>query len=222
MMGRTARHRSGRRGFTLVELLISVSILSMVMLTAFAAIKMVGDSLAAETLDNLAYSAVERVVAEIAEDLHYADISLVSVDGTTVNFQVPVDLSVPPDGIAESMGFHLGGMPRNGSVTYSFVMTETVSVDLSGDGVAQDFDRGYMVKLMVDDAGVRVAEWKRGNWIVQPAGNWGGDIDGDGDPDPMFEQSGDRMTISLWSVGVDPRVAPRLANSRSAVYGINE
>jgi len=217
-----ARHRSGGRGFTLVELLISISILSVVMLTAFAAIKMVGDALAAETLDNLVYSAVERVVGAIAEDLHYADISLVSTDGTMINFQVPMDLNTDGTVSAGELGFDLGGMPVNGSVTYRFVMTAAISVDLNEDGVSEDFDLGHMVKLMLNaDTGQTITQ-RMGNWIIQPTGNWGGDIGGDGNPDPIFSQSGDRTTISLWSLGVDPRVAPRLANSRSAVYGINE
>lgn len=230
----TMKTRCGERGFTLLELMIAVSILSIVMLTALSALKMVGDSMAAETLDNAAYSAVERVVGEIAEELHCADITLVSADRTTINYQIPVDLD--GDGTVfvtgtenVEYGFELGGMPRNGSVTYSFVATETVSElalgrDLNGDGDSADvFDLGHMAKVMTDiDAG-RTLTWKRGNWLVQPSGAYGGDIDGDGDDDPIFEQLGNhRLRISLWSLGVDPRIAPRLANSRSSVYAVND
>lgn len=232
----TVTRRPGEGGFTLVELLISVSILSMVMLTAFAAVKMVGDSLAAETLDNLAYSAVERVVAAIAEDLHYAQITDIDdVEWTWINFQVPVDLN--GDGTIEDteLGFLLGGRPTPGSVTYAFEADElpdgsprTVSEgmwgDLNGDGDSADtFDLGHMVKLMKDtDTGDEITQ-RMGNWIIQPTDNWGGDIDGDaaGDDDPIFSRSGKRVTISLWSLGVDPRVAPRLANSTSVVHAIN-
>ena len=40
-------------------------------------------------------------------------------------------------------------------------------------------------------------------FVVQPSGNWGGDIDGDGNPDPIFQSSAGRVTMDLWQMRVD-------------------
>ena len=227
------------RGFTLIEVMIAVFIMSMVMLTALSALQMAGRNVAAQTLDNMAYSAVETVVAEVAEDLHYADAAGVTIidvgNAQVITFRlpkIPVDLDgdgtfLDADGNIE-FGYNPRMLPVNGRVMYEFVKTSDISegtrVDLNWDTDTDDaFDVGYMQKKITnpDDASDEII-LKRGNWIVQPKDNWGGDIDGDGDKDPIFVKDGTRVTISVWSLGADPRVAPRLANSRATVFPVGK
>jgi hypothetical protein len=44
-----------------------------------------------------------------------------------------------------------------------------------------------------------------GRWIVQPSGNWGGDIDGDGTPDPIYKMdaTNGRVLVNLWAMEID-------------------
>ena len=223
------RRACGNRGFTLVEVMIAVSIMSVLMMTALTAMKMASDTLAVDILDNMVYSSLETVTGEICEDLQCARVSPLPADGAWINFQVPVDLDGDgtvfaggDTGLLE-LGVSLGGMPRRGSVTYRFVATNTVSEslirrDVNGNGNPADvFDIGHILKTMSDPLSGWTLTQKRGNGFVQLRGAYGGDMDGDGNPDPIFAVSGDTVTVSLWSLGVDPRVEPRLANSTATV-----
>lgn len=224
--------KSGDKGFTLMEVIIAVAIISVIMMTAISAMKMAGDTLAADIMDNMVYSSIEQVAGELCEEMQYAPGSSISVsnDGSWVNFQVPVDLdgdgTVYPAGDTSQpveLGVIHGGVPSSGSTTYRFVSTGSVSeaalsMDLNGNGNMSDsFEVGYMEKVMSDTVSAWSIQMRRGNGFVQPKGALGGDIDGDGQPDPVFAVSGNTVTVNLWSLGVDPRAQPRLASSTAIV-----
>ena len=221
------RH-SSERGFTLMEVMIALTIMSVIMMTALTAMKMAGDSLAADSLDNVAYSNVETVTAEVCEELQLAPSPSVPGDGSWINFQVPVDLDGDGTVFASGdtdlleLGISLGGMPRNGSITYRFVRDDSVSEavlgrDVNRNNAVDEFDVGHILKTLSDPLSGWSMTQKRGRGFIQLKGNYGGDIDGDGQGDPIFSVSGDTVTISLWNLGVDPRVEPRLANSTARV-----
>ena len=54
--------------------------------------------------------------------------------------------------------------------------------------------------------------------MVQPSGNWGGDIDGDGNADPLFRQSGKQLWADLWMLTIDQSGMQHMVRCRTSLH----
>jgi len=97
--------------------------------------------------------------------------------------------------------------------TIRFVTDRTISeaaqgVDLNGDGDRKDrFDLGHLEADRPDGT----KEPLTGAWLLQPALNHGGDLDGDGVPDPIFSAD---TTQSKTTATLDVTVAVKLTETK--------
>jgi prepilin-type N-terminal cleavage/methylation domain-containing protein len=223
--------RATQAGVTLLEMMVAIGILSMVLLMAFAALKGTTDVSSMEytrnDLDRTGAKALETMAAE----LKHASVLGTAADGSVLVFQVPADLDgsgtvLDKNGDCE-FGITDDGKISTGSINFQFVQNKGTIVgdvlneknlrrDLNNDGDQNDvFDRGRIMR-----ATTRIGSSPRtvsGFWIVQPNSNWGGDIDGDGSPDPIFSVSGKRVSINLWMIATDQSGMQHLVHCQTSV-----
>ncbi len=193
-------------GLTTVEMSVSVAVLvalfagfgaAYVNLARLANVEMSRAALGLRTS-----SAADRVVSELA----VARLDPPAGDGASVTFQMPVD----PDGDGVlhdgngivSWGMSINGVDQSGATgTFAYIVDgqidETIlGTDVNGDGDQLDqFDVGHLERTLSD--GTR--SMLTGNWVLQPLGNHGGDVDGDLLPDPVFriQENGDRKLVTM-------------------------
>lgn len=180
-----------RRGSSLIETTISMAIL----LTILGAL-LRGSLTTAGGIDVTAAhirvqvdAAVDRVVGE----LEFADLSAPAGDATSIAYALPID----PDGDGSVLdaagsvqwGANVGGVPTTGvqaAVRWTFerVLSEAaLALDVNADGDLLDsFDLGRIERVEADGGVARLT----GNWVAQPTGARGGDVNGDGVADPLF------------------------------------
>lgn len=180
------------RGFTFVEMMVvtgTLGILSVMIATGlqqgqqFARTEM---SLTA--VDSKFAESIDKVRRQIA----VARVDNPILDGTRVRIQVPVDHDA--DGVLYdstgdvTFGYSVAGTPTLGAAAwYTFVVDQVVTettllLDANADGDQEDsFELGHL-ELQTPGASTPIT----GSWILQNAGDPGGDIDGDGTVDPIF------------------------------------
>jgi hypothetical protein len=212
-------------------MMVAVGILSLVLLMAFATLKSTTDVSTMEytrnEMDRTGAKALETICAELKE----SSVLGVAGDGTVLIFQVPADLDgngtvLDKTGECE-FGINDGGIPATGAINFQFVQNasnmtgETISEpnlrrDLNGDGDMTDvFDRGRILRT-TSLPGAKISTVS-GFYVVQPSGNWGGDIDGDGNADPLFRMSGKRVWVDLWMIATDQSGMQHLVRCQSSV-----
>ena len=220
---KAARH-AGERGFTLLELMVAVGILSMILLGAGLALNNANDVAALEStrneMERSSQSALDRMALELRDSA--ARVVTVSANGSSIQFQVPADLNgngTILDGAGNiEFGFLDNAVPRSGTITYRFVQNvvggqpevldeSARRMQLNNDADRADrFARGYILRVtQLTSGAVTKQSILTGRWIVQPDGNWGGDVDGDGAADPIFRLDGTsgRVLVNLWGLQVD-------------------
>ena len=139
------------------------------------------------------FARLDKALRSIAGDFERADLDPPSATGDSLAYQLPIagggaaakrDPAVPT-----VWGIVANDVPmRGGRATLRFVADAVLdeselAVDLNGDGDRHDkFEQGHLERLLPDGA----IEQLTGAWILQPAGDRGGDLDGDGKVDPIF------------------------------------
>lgn len=198
------------RGFTFVEMMIvtgTLGVLSVMIATGLQqGQEFARTEMSLTTVDSTFAESIDKVRRQIA----IARVDPPILDGTRVRIQVPVDHDF--DGVLYNstgdvtFGYAVGGVPTIGAAAwYSFVVDEVVTegallLDANGDGDQDDsFELGHL-ELQTPGANIVVT----GSWILQNAGDPGGDVDGDGFVDPIFSLSevGDSglMRLKLFAV----------------------
>jgi prepilin-type N-terminal cleavage/methylation domain-containing protein len=219
-----ASRRAGERGFSLLELMVAMAILSMILLGAALALNGTNDVAVLEAtrneMERSSQNALDRMALELRDSA--AKVITVAANGSSIQFQVPVDLdgkgTILNSTGAVEYGFLANGVPTGGTITYRFVQNlvagqpEVLSeaarrMQLNDDADLGDrFARGYILRTTQLTSGAVVSQSiLTGRWIVQPDGNWGGDVDGDGAADPIFQLDGTsgRVLVNLWGMQVD-------------------
>jgi len=180
-----------RRGSSLIETTIAMAVLLTILgaLLRGALATAGGIDVTAAHIRVQVDAAVDRVVGE----LEFADLAAPAPDATAIACALPID----PDGDgsvldaagAVQWGANVGGVPTPGVQvvvrwTFDRVLSEAaLALDVNGDGDTLDsFDLGRLERVEADGGVARLT----GNWVAQPTGARGGDIDGDGVADPLF------------------------------------
>ena len=250
-----------RRGFTLLEMVIAVTILAGILVGVAVMLHSTGKIATLEAARNEIERVNQKALDQMALELRdaAARITTVAFDGTSVQFQIPVPpydtpLNLPfdpsdPDepankptvdatgatrfGFLEVTG-KLQRTPRDGTITYQFVpdtragLPEVVSeaalrMNLNADGDSIDqFVVGRIVRITQVTGQAAVTDpGSMGIWIAQPfpIANLGGDVSGDGQPDPIFQldAANSRIIVNLWAVHVDGNKNPHFVRSTTSI-----
>ncbi len=187
-------------GLTLVELAITMATGSVVVAATIALF--LGATQAGQAVTTSIHG-----VGDWAEGLHafrvemgQAKILGVSPDGAAVTYSVPVP-ATPGGGLVDSTGEitwgardstgeHVGGHYVLSFVLDDVVSEQEVGADFNGDGDILDvFEVGHIGKTT--DTG-ETQSFPRMKIVLQQ-GDHGGDLDGDGVPDPVFAVSSDGL-----------------------------
>lgn len=227
-----AARRGGRAGFTLLEMMVAIAILSVVMLAVFRTMTHTSDLAAVEAQQNDLEKAGQKMLEEMSAALRSASVISISSDGTRIVFQVPVDLDgngTVLDGSGNvEFGAQEGGVVTDDTITYRFVQDVVgaqpdmlseglLRRDINRDGDLLDrFDRGFLGRI-TSAPGAALRECA-GVWVVQPTANYGGDVDGDGSADPIFRMANERLWIDLWLASVDRTGMVHFVHCNTSVF----
>ncbi|MBN2713407.1 MAG: type II secretion system protein [Planctomycetes bacterium] len=229
-----------RRGMTLLELMISMAILSVIMVTVMAFASSISSSAEVEQQSLTLVESASLALDNLADSLqagYIPDNWAISIYGDdNFRFLVPVDHDDDGDVLDFSgdspvvewgavrddyfPGDFLDKSHETSSSTQSFyttiryVKTGTFTegdrgIDLNRDGDTVDtFDVGHLEKVYSAGAdatrGIDVPERVMiltPDYVVRLDNTDGADwpdMDGDGDADPMFEQNGTRIRVTLY------------------------
>jgi hypothetical protein len=139
------------------------------------------------------FARLDKGLRSLAADFERADFDAPSATGDSLAYQLPISgggaAAKPDPAVPTDWGIVANGVPmRGGRATLRFVADSLLdesqlAVDLNGDGDQRDkFEQGHLERLLPDGA----IEQLTGAWILQPAGDHGADVDGDGKVDPIF------------------------------------
>ncbi len=211
------------RGFTLVEVMITMGILGAAMGVAVMALNTATVETALGTADVVVQNQTNRFAEELATELRSASRSSISYEmqgastadyGDCIKFQVPVDPDgdgsvIDPATGSPEYGATLGMLHTAGSdIVYRFVANQVdgadevldeavLGVDINNDGDQVDvFTRGCFTRTTLDSAGADRTRKISGRWFIS------GDGDNDGIVDSIFQQppEGGTIVIDLWAV----------------------
>jgi len=232
------QRRWRNRGFTLLEVMVAVGLLSLIMLGVALALKNTGQVAALEASRNEMERSSQRALDVMALELRdsAARVTTVSADGSSIQFQIPADLNgngtvLNSSGLIE-FGFLDKGVPKAGTITYKFVQNVVGGHNevldeaagrrkLNDDAdVTDKFARGYIVRItQVTGLAAVTGPIISGRWIVQPNGSWGGDINGDGVADPIFKVDAvnGRVLVNLWAMQIDRENNQQVINCSTSI-----
>lgn len=213
------RLQSGRSGFTLLEMMISVAIFSILMTLIFSFMSSLSDNVSDQMTVGDMYTNANVAVNEITETLFDSTVTAPSVPFTaTSKIALKHYYDANGDGIALDLGLSQSGMrspfQESGVMYYWFIqdkdtggnlvtLKESKHGNLNGDGDSTDiYAVGTINRVWVGDtSGTRISMMLTNVLQVAGAGteNFSGDIDGDGNPDPIFQMdSSNLITVSVW------------------------
>ena len=205
--------RGQATGSSLVEVVIATALLGLIFIGATEAVGSQGP-FALSTVSRSALQTRSSIACRTAvREVSPGNITNAAVDGTTLTYQRPVD----PDGdglVLDNLGNIQWGMTLNGvdvagaTGTFLYVVDDqldegVLGVDLNLDGDQADvLDRGHLERQLSNGQTFRVS----GSWILQPAGNHGGDLNGDLVADPIFQviNAGDGRLLQIDLTSVSP------------------
>lgn len=206
------------RAFTMIELMMVVSILGIVMGMTMITLNSAGNETAMSTMDGAIQETTNQFAQRLVTELRNAKLGApadadgvrVSVDGSEIRFRVPVDEdsdgSVDLDAGGNAIfGATLGRVhTADVDIVYRFranqvdggdeVLDEAaLGADLNGDGDELDsFKRGLFTRTAPDNSGFELPRAASDRWFLY------GDEDGDGIEEPVFERAADgTITIRL-------------------------
>jgi hypothetical protein len=181
-----------RAGFTLVEVVGSTLLVTAVLSAAMHASADLASGSEAVRAD--LFVRVDRALARTAGDLKRGDLGPIPAAGDSISYQVPADC----DGARTTIRL----------VTDRTISEAAQDFDLNGDGDRNDrFDLGHLELDRPDGT----KEPLTGAWLLQPALNHGGDLDGDGVPDPIFSTD---TTQPQTTATLDVTVAVKLSDTK--------
>lgn len=223
--------RRAPRGFTLLEMGVAVTIFSMIAVIALVLSTKTAQYVGDEILQNDLHNKTETTLKKVAGYLSQSTRLGVSADGTSVTLQVPIDVNgngsvLDASGVLEFGVQTEDGQTGNGVITFIFVVDRQLSEialgrDLNGDGDRNDiFDLGFIERTSTLP-GDTTQQYGLPN-IVQPSGNHGGDITGNGQPDPIFSVVGRRLTVNIWALGQNKEGEGFMARSTTDVFLRNQ
>lgn len=183
-----------RAGFSLVNAAIAAAVAATVLGAAVVrqAVRSGGGS---EVVRSNLFARLDRTLRSIAADFERADLDPPSATGDSLSYQLPIERGAARSDThaPTEWGIVANGVPISGGrATLRFVADSqldeaALSVDLNGDGDQRDrFELGHLERLLPDGT----IEQLTGSWILQPAGDHGNDVDGDGKVDPIFALDG--------------------------------
>lgn len=217
-------------GFTIIEMMITIAVMSVVIAAMLLLIQSGHETYEAglEVSKLQIYST--NLVTTISRDLKESSPTRVitSNGGESIFFQVPVDLEGDGNVLqAGTWAVDWGGTSYAGVdfdshvIEYAFDQTGNESEagiddDINADGDKTDtFRKGRIVRRLYDAGMNLIEEEAIGSDFLLATGNAGGDVDGDGANDPIFQV-------------LDSTDIPELANGRNVVqivlftYGIDD
>ena len=231
-------------GFTLIEVMMSTAILTVVLATTTFFLTSMTDSVSDEVSRGVLEMNGTRALANLADG--FADVQIsapappsgTDLSSSFVRVREPADLSGDGSLLDDIQAGNFFGVraPKPwgdaaGWLEYAFVSQDTLDEaglgDINGDGDTSDeFVRGWLVRKWHVDAehGVGTDGGLSQNllWSViqkeTSPGNYGGDIDEDGNADPLFfmADGSKALTISIWIYG-RARGKPVIHNVRTSV-----
>ena len=211
-----------RRGFALLEVMIVTGILGIILGSIMLSLRQGSDQVAYQLSRDELDASLQTVIERLGEALQNARIdaaSGIAADGSWISYQVPVDQDGDGDALDDSYnvtwgvirglgptGRHIAG--ATGRIAFvgrpdgAVLSEEMVNRNLNANTeTAKDmtdvFDLGGFVLTSSEspDSPLRLG----GAFFLQPSGGRGGDVDGDGAPDPIFELSGEQLIVRLWA-----------------------
>lgn len=185
----SAERARRRAGFSLVEALIVGAVVALMLGAAVVREAVRSDGGSAVVRSNL-FARLDRALRSLAADFERADLDAPGEKGDTLSYQLPIPLAGARDARGPTeWGVVVNGVPvKGGRATLRFVADSVLdearlAIDLNGDGDQRDqFEQGHLERLLPDGT----IEQLTGSWILLPAGDHGGDVDGDGKADPIF------------------------------------
>ena len=204
------------RGFTLVEAMVSMAVMSVMMAAVFDSMTAISNgvhtSYTVSERDRMTNVALSRIAQSLFDCAVIAPVAPFSSSHTIV-FKVLYDAD--NDGTPLEWGVNRINTPWNdaGWISYTFVkereLNEGALGDINGDGDATDiFWIGSIIKTMHSESnGERVTIVLRNVLQATSAtSEFGGDISGDGVNNPLFTMDDAKMvTITVWSYARDNR-----------------
>ncbi len=218
----------GQRGFTLVEMMIATAILTIIIVATLTTMSSMSSSVQVETMVAQSEQKGNKALERMAEALRSANIvGLPDAGSDNMSFRVPVDHDGDGDVLSDNVNLDIQwGAQREevdlagktveilGATTiFRYVVTGSFSedgrVDLNRDGDTTDiFDVGRIEKIYAGGAttaysGVPAVTYSQivtpmVDSVVRLQGQMVGDIDNDGQPDPIFWQDGSTIRIILF------------------------
>jgi len=198
----------GKTGLTYLEIAVTVALFSVAMIITLAFMKSSFEGYDVQKTNCDSQRAAQQVLERIAIELRPAKVvGAIPADGASIVMQVPVD----PQGdgvVVDANGAIEWGAPEDtgdvvgSAITYRFVQTGTLREsadgrDYNGNGRMTDsFAVGHVARTTTRGRTTKLGEGA----VVQPLGALGGDVDGDGSPDPIFSQNGDLVAVNLWTL----------------------
>ena len=209
--------RSTETGMTLAELAITVTLMLIVLGLAFP-----GFNLASGTISTCARKArLQDAGEKITEEL----IDLIRL-GRLVEIG---EMGVPPHATVHPprTGIALGEITLTGAVPWSSSSVRIqyrrsgeaneaeIRADLNGDGDREDLFALGMLEIITPDGTRPITTRGR---VLLGLPSYEGDVDGDGEPDPLFKLSGRRLDLKLAMVFREDSGEFRKAVSTRALY----
>jgi len=233
---RNERHRriaAAEGGSTLIEVMIVVAIFGLIVAGVMSVLKTANDNMAVDIpqgdMENIGHRLVEQIERMVRPSAA-TQITLPGGDGHAIQYMVPVDHDGDGDVLDDTFTIEWGafeqGVPTLGNfMIYQFVpaagangtFTESANgIDANRDGDLGDvFRRGY-IEFETEDGWSRL--FGEPNLVCVNNAGWGGDVNGDGTADPIFDLQGNRLTISIWLMRIVGDGEPVLVNVRSTVF----
>lgn len=197
---------NAQRAFSLVELMIVSGVLGILSVMIAAGLQQGQEFASSEMSVTTSEMKVALAIDKVRSRLAVARVDEPVADGNRIRFMVPIDhdgdgLSYDQSGNV-TFGYDVGGVPTIGAAAwFQFAFDRTITeqemaLDANGDGDLDDaFELGHVELLRPGGGAIPIT----GSWLLQEAGNPGGDFDGDLAPDPMFDlqESGHARLVRL-------------------------
>jgi len=222
---RTLPARSARRGMTLLELIIAVSILAALFGAVFAAINQMMRGMSSEITSSALNQETSRGLERMMERLRSSKFTppggttppvadpLPDAGAQNYEYFVPVDWDNDGDTVDDNLAVDWGqegprGVTLDAVTNLRFVKTatydeKTQKFDLNRDGDMNDsFDIGHLEEALYSTTKVTgnptFVRPITPDIVIQVAGQTVGDINSDGNDDPIFQFDSGKLKVKLF------------------------
>lgn len=211
------RFRPRQRGLTLIEFVVSLTVLSVLMAVAVAGVLSAGSSEALTERGSRHTKNRLQLSTLLRRTLGQAKATALNVEGDSFTFCLPVTDAVgahvdaagsPLWGISDSQGDHVGGSCTIDFVVQRVLVEAIEERDINDDGDMQDsFDEGVL-RRTTDTGEELPMPTPR---LVQVTGDHGADVDGDGEDDRIFSlETNGALTLKMVFIAANGRLREHL------------